>query len=75
MGGGLARQEILGGKGTLFPKSFLTGIVNKESLTSISGYEPASDIPWAIQVFEYKCNWLIISSIQQLHYMFNEEEY
>ena len=31
--------------------------------------------PMAIQVFEYKCNWLIISSIEQLHHMWNEEEY
>ncbi len=31
--------------------------------------------PVTIQVFEYKCNWLIISSIEQLHHMFNEEEY
>ena len=31
--------------------------------------------PVTIQVFEHKYNLLIISSIQQLHYMFNEEEY
>jgi len=28
-----------------------------------------------IRVFKHKYNLLIISSIQQSHYMFNEEEY
>ena len=31
--------------------------------------------PVTIRVFKHKYNLLIISSIQQLHYMFNEEEY
>ena len=31
--------------------------------------------PVAIRVFIYKYNLLIISSIKQLHYIFNEEEY
>ena len=31
--------------------------------------------PVAIQVFEHKCNWLIINGIEQLRHMFNEEEY
>ena len=43
---------------------------NPMPLVSIGSISPVT-----IRVFKHKYNLLIISSIQQLHYIFNEEEY
>ena len=31
--------------------------------------------PVAIRIFEYSCNYLTTKSLQELHHMWNEEEY
>ena len=51
------------------------GIVSKTNCCQLKASQPASDFPIDYPSFEYKCNWLIISRIEQLHHMFNEEEY